>query len=524
MSIKVPQAKIYKTFSVNNLKKQFQPRNIVSAMASDGFLPVIVLEAFVEAGRTYQAYRRGGFDEARERITEEFSGAVFWLGGVTGLNWLFEKLGQKILKLPKVTVDIAKDETRNPLGNFLKGARRTDKNATEITQKLMSKFKFTKVIASVLVANAFIGFVLPKINQAITRSYHRKDKQNQNNKPQNNFIKRPELFDFANGNNNDKKDVTFSGKGLDLLALANNFENKRNWKLLSVDAGTCSGRVYSARNNDERVEIAFRDLSSIYFYMFNMANMNRWLNQLEQGKDCKSRLDTSSAKFATEYMQNYLDTKDGRKVNVEEFVKEFTGKNEELPDVIKAKFNGKNIISLCDLKDSLKGLYSADKVTGLEQIAEEMSKLQPQLQGESILTKGQVKDILNGGHINNPEFLKEFYKNAFGSEKFMDKYKYVSQDSLDKLKKELSQYVESIIKKARETDAKEITLDVLKNASRHNFKMNALNWGVGFVISAAFLSTFIPKLQYLITKTRTGQNSFPGTKEFRESEPVNNVA
>ena len=91
--IKIPQAKIYPTFSVNNIKKTFHPRNVVSAMSSGGFLPVITLEACVEAGRTYQAYKRGGFDEARERITEEFSGAVFWLGGVTGLNWLFEKMG-----------------------------------------------------------------------------------------------------------------------------------------------------------------------------------------------------------------------------------------------------------------------------------------------------------------------------------------------------------------------------------------------------------------------------------------------
>ena len=523
MSIKVPQAKIYKTFSVNNLKKQFQPRNIVSAMASDGFLPVIALEAFVEAGRTYQAYRRGGFDEARERITEEFSGAVFWLGGVTGLNWLFEKLGQKVLQLPKKTVDIAKDDVRNPLVNFLKGEKRTNKNASEITQKLMARFKFTKVIASVLIANAFIGFVLPKINQAITRSYHRKDKQNQNNNPQNDFVKRPEFSDFVNGNE-DNKEVSFSGRGLDLLALANNFENKRNWKLLSVDAGTCSGRVYSARNNDERVEIAFRDLSSIYFYMFNMANMNKWLNQLEQGKGNSTRLDPSSAQFATEYMSNYLDTKSGQKVSVDEFAKEFLGAREGLPEVIKSKFNGKNIINLADFKVALKDLYSADKVAELEAIADKMSELQPQLKGESILTIGQAKDIINGGHINNPEFLKEFYKNAFGSEKFMDKYKYVAQDSLDSLKSDLTKYVESIVKKAKEANVQEITSEALKKASRNNFRMNAINWGAGFAISAAFLSTFIPKLQYLITKKRTGQDGFPGTKEFREQEPVKNAA
>ena len=62
MSIKVPP--------VNT--RVMSSRNFVKQMASDGFLPVIALEAFVEAGRTYQAYQRGGFDEARERITEEF--------------------------------------------------------------------------------------------------------------------------------------------------------------------------------------------------------------------------------------------------------------------------------------------------------------------------------------------------------------------------------------------------------------------------------------------------------------------
>ena len=222
--IKIPKANIYPTFSVANLKKQFQPRNIVSAMASDGFLPVIALEAFVEAGRTYQAYKRGGFDEARERITEEFSGAVFWLGGVTGLNWVFEKLGQKLLKLPEKTVDIAHDETRNPLKKFLRNELK--KNGGTISESLMAKFKFTKVIASVLIANAFIGFILPKINQAITRSYHKNDKNNQGQNPVNNdeFFKRPHLDSF--GQKNDDKDTSFTGKW-DLLTIANNFESKR---------------------------------------------------------------------------------------------------------------------------------------------------------------------------------------------------------------------------------------------------------------------------------------------------------
>ncbi|MBR1425111.1 hypothetical protein IJ579_06070 [bacterium] len=515
MPVKIPQAKIYKTFSAENLKNTFTPRNFVKQMASDGFLPVIALEAFVESGRTYQAYQRGGFDEARERITEEFSGAVFWLGGVTGLNWLFEKAGKKLLKLPKHTVDIASDTTRRPLDNYLAGE--VKKDGTKITRDLMAKFKFTKVIASVLIANGFIGFVLPKINQAITRSYHKNDKKQKQLQPQINseFFKQPTMLEFTGRNN--KKDISFGG-AWDLLAIANNFENKRNWKLLSVDAGTATGRAYSARNNDERIEILFRDLSSIFFYMFNMNLMNKWLNKIEQGRN--SRLDPVSAEFTTEYMQNYLNEKATRTATIEEFAQEMLGNQNELPHTIKEMFKGGKTVTLADFNAELERIGRTD----LKEIATKMSKLQPEIIGEAILTEGQVKDIFTGGHINNPEFLMEFYKNHFGTMfmsdkfKFLEKYKYVADGELDALKADLKAYVESIIKDAKSANIDEITSDLLKKASKKNFRLNALNWGTGFVISAAFLSTFIPKLQYLITKLRTGKDGFPGTEEYRNEK------
>ena len=460
MSIRIPIANTNKVIA----------RNIVKQAASDGFLPVIALEAFVEAGRTYQAYQRGGFDEARERITEEFSGAVFWLGGVTALNYLFEKLGQKILKLPSKTVDIASDNVRKPLDNYLNSE--TTKNGKKILENTMAKFKFAKVISSVIIANAFIGFVLPKINQAITRSYHKNKPQQTENKPLNN------------------------------------------------NAGTASGRAYSARNNDERVEILFRDLSSIYFYMFNMNNMNNWLNRIEQ-KGNPTRLDPVSAEFASKYMQNYMEDSNAEKINVDKFAKDMLGKDIELPQNLKDKFTGKGtkIINTEEFKAELKNLVPPEKLDSFKQIADTMSKLQPKIKGVSILTEGQAKDILSGGHINNPEFLQEFFKNTFGN-KFMEKYSYVAQSDLDNVKKQLVDYVKSIIDTARKTDAKEVTSQMISKASNKNLRMNALNWGAGFVTSALFLSTFIPKLQYQITKWRTGSNSFPGTKEFENKEPA----
>ena len=543
MAVKIPEVNIYPNkLSLGNIKKHLQPRNIVSAMASDGFLPVIALEAFVEAGRTYQAYKRGGFDEARERITEEFSGAVFWLGGVTGLNWLFEKLGRKLLKLPNHTVDIASDDVRKPLDNYLAkekrpkvekviektadGVEKTVKKTvmSEISPNLMARFKFAKVISSVLIANVFIGFILPKINQAITRSYHKNDNkqtQTQNSVNGDNFIKRPDLATFAGTNN---ADSAISFGALNYLKIADAFENNRNVRLLSVDAGTASGRAISARNNSERIEILFRDLSSIYFYMFCMGHVNALLNRIEQGWNNKNttRLDPVSAKFATEYMNNYLD---GKNIKIDEFAQNVLGQDKELPERFVEKFRTNKVITVDDFKHEISQIAElSQNRTEFEQIAQKMSELQPKVKGKSILTKEQVKYILDGGLINDPEFLKAFYTNAYGNTKFTKEYKFVSQTSLNGLKDDLTRYVKSVIEDAKKANLTEISSDLLSKASRKNFKLNALNWGSGFAISALFLSTLIPKMQYLITKLRTGQNAFPGTEQYRHQEEIKQAA
>jgi hypothetical protein len=131
----------------------------------------------------------------------------------------------------------------------------------------------------------------------------------------------------------------------------------------------------------------------------------------------------------------------------------------------------------------------------------------------------EIQDILSGGHINNPEFLQEFFKNRF-KDKFMQPYKFVAQKDLDSYKDELVDYVKSIVEKAKEKNLGEITEKMLQKASNANLKWNAINWGAGFITSAIFLSTIIPKTQYFITKWRTGSDEFPGTAQFREQEGV----
>ena len=67
-------------------------RFVTSLDKSGAILPVLLLEGTVTGGRTYQAYKRDGFVEARERVTEESLGAIFWLFGATLFGKLFANL------------------------------------------------------------------------------------------------------------------------------------------------------------------------------------------------------------------------------------------------------------------------------------------------------------------------------------------------------------------------------------------------------------------------------------------------
>ena len=85
----------------------------------DAMAPIIGLEATVTGGRTVQAHKRGGKDEARERLIEETTGAIVWLGGVKVIN---DCVGDPLLKkLFGGNFDVGTDKVlRTPFENFMK--------------------------------------------------------------------------------------------------------------------------------------------------------------------------------------------------------------------------------------------------------------------------------------------------------------------------------------------------------------------------------------------------------------------
>ena len=540
------------------------PQRFVRGLQIGGTAPLVLLECFVTGGRTLQAAKRGGFDEARERFTEESIGAFFWFCGVKGFNKMNDYIGKWLLKLLTPNFDGKEDDIRKPVTNYLhdekliKAAARGElseeeiastfddamlkrlnklkkrigkiddpNNAAEIIQKRAGKFlreltpkqtavfKSLKIGSSILLANGLVGFAVPHINQKITRILHEK-RQEKHFEKELQYFKPVNMDSFVNKEKAKSKDnVAFTGIApATLLSIANHFENDTVYQLLSTDVGIAGGRAVSARNNHERTEVLFRDLSSIYFYMFNMPNINKWMNMLEDGR--KTRLDPVGAQEVTDLMKDVLK-ENGNKMSVDDFSMKILGNNNNVYKItpeLNAKFKN-GVINLDTFLEhiSKEPTLSAEEIETYSDLAKRMSKLQPAIERKTrILTKTQVKDVFREGYLNMPEFLDSIYGVATAG-KHKNPYKYVAQSDLDGLKDDMYHYVNDIIQKARKA-GKDITPELLEKARRVNFAKNALNWGVGFAISATFLSTLIPKIQYWITKVTTGQNAFPGTTDY----------
>lgn len=479
-----------------SLNIENRARKFISGMAKgDALLPVVLLEGAVIAGRTYHAYDRGGFVEARERGTEEVLGAIFWLGGVAAFNKMGDSLGKKLLKLDDVDFEVGKDAVRNPLKNY-------QNKIPKYGEKTLAAFKFTKIASSILLANAVIGFIVPKLNQAITRKYQ--NSLEEMDKKRENSLKNSDNKDgfIKNAGNKESKGTSFKGSGVqNLLSMAHNFENDAKYKLISTDAGIAGGRAINARNKHERREILFRDLSSIYFYMFCKNHINSLLNLLTNGRT--TRLDPVSANTLDAHLRENLKDKT---YSAEEFEKLALGnRNAQVPERVQ---NG--------LKNGIIELDEFKKIVGdnseIAKRAEEMSKLQPKLGKVSILTAEQLKDVYSNGLIDNPKMLNQVFE-QFSDKKSTNPMKYFPEKDLRDLKQRMVDYVQDIIKKSKAT-GEGITLNTLKKASKANMIKNSINIGAGFAISAYFLSTAIPKIQYWMTRRRTGEDKFPGVQKY----------
>lgn len=476
---------------------------ITKMTKADALAPIVALESVVVTGRTYQAYKRGKGDEARERFLEETTGSLVWLCGVAALNELGDKLLGKILRKPGANFDVGTDKVlRTPFDNFMKKVAPKGFSGTQV-----ALLKGAKVLSSIVLANLFIGFVVPKINHYITKTVNnnKKDLEEQNKV----------VTEEKNAQN-----PTFKGAMNALNVFTNAIENTNTGKLLSTDFGIAGGRMYNARTKEERREIAFRDLGSIYFYMWAQGHVGNLLNLAESGK--ATRLNPSTAATVDKHLNNYLKSHGGE-MSVEDFKKAVIGNTSDVKLPENIKYETQELSALGKLFKSQP--LQVAKISDLENIitdsetlkrVREMAKLQPERLGEAVITKQQLVDAFNGAEITNPELLDEAFKEFTGGA-HNNEFKFVSNSKLEKLKKEMIEYAETICKESK--DGK-VNADLLKKVKNKNMMYNGINFAAGFGVAALFLSTLIPKIQYYITRKTTGIDAFPGTYDYEHKKDM----
>ena len=572
------------------INKTSPVRSFVTSLNKKGaILPVLLLEATVTGGRTYQAYQRDGFVEARERITEESLAAIFWLFGATMAAALFDKIGQMFMKIPKNMPDVGRDNLRSPFNNYINKIStilEMSPKQKEAVKNNLARFSVGKTFASLITACLFIGYVVPKLNQGITKHiFGKMDKKDPNHEKApdpytnkltlkdaraifsakgisinavENFKARQNKTNIVSGTNN--KTPSFKAGADSLLRIVQNFQTNDVWKLLGTDVGTVTGRTANARNNDERVEIMFRDISSIYFYCFSMPAIVAFMNKKDTFKGLNTKLNPMSAMEVHNHMVRKMAESGYEQMTPQSFKNMMLGRelDENEKSILKKAFPDSKPAST---KKVFFGLFNkkvpqvygsttlenfakivdeniADKALAesIKAKAAEASKMQPLKEGVAMITESQAEDTLRGGEIRNQNFLRKVIGNTFEdfivkpenydaagnplNEKIKklthplsNKYKFIDNNEIEQTRKEIFDYVEAIAKEA-ENKKQNVNFELMKKMNKRNMTKGGVFMLLAMGVSSLFLSTIIPKVQYYITYLRTGKNSFPGTENM----------
>ena len=572
------------------INKTSPVRSFVTSLNKKGaILPVLLLEATVTGGRTYQAYQRDGFVEARERITEESLAAIFWLFGATMAAALFDKIGQMFMKIPKNMPDVGRDNLRSPFNNYINKIStilEMSPQQKEAVKNNLARFSVGKTFASLITACLFIGYVVPKLNQGITKHiFGKMDKKDPNHEKApdpytnkltlkdaraifsakgisinavENFKARQNKTNIVSGTNN--KTPSFKAGADSLLRIVQNFQTNDVWKLLGTDVGTVTGRTANARNNDERVEIMFRDISSIYFYCFSMPAIVAFMNKKDTFKGLNTKLNPMSAMEVHNHMVRKMAESGYEQMTPQSFKNMMLGRelDENEKSILKKAFPDSKPAST---KKVFFGLFNkkvpqvygsttlenfakivdeniADKTLAesIKAKAAEASKMQPLKEGVAMITESQAEDTLRGGEIRNQNFLRKVIGNTFEdfivkpenydaagnplNEKIKklthplsNKYKFIDNNEIEQTRKEIFDYVEAIAKEA-ENKKQNVNFELMKKMNKRNLTKGGVFMLLAMGVSSLFLSTIIPKVQYYITYLRTGKNSFPGTENM----------
>ncbi len=232
--------------------------NIISAIGNNSSVyPLIVRDCGIEVpSKVAMTYNQNlkdskqmAYNATRERLIDEYGTSIIWLGGIPAMekicNWGIKKMGYS----PNVNSSLLKESSNQGLKyNIEKFKNLAPNEVKEMEKVLNNKATYQKLLAgkfilSTAIPVALMGYFLPKMNFALTDKIR---KRQENSKEGVNLIK--ETIDSKTCSS------TPSFKGITSTLANMSTVNK----MAITDGGLTVGRVGTARNKFERIEMGFK--------------------------------------------------------------------------------------------------------------------------------------------------------------------------------------------------------------------------------------------------------------------------
>lgn len=234
--------------------------NIISAIGNNSSIyPLLVRDCCIEAPSKILIARKENLKESkeiandatREKIIDEYATSGIWLGGIPMVEYFSDKFISKKGYNPIVNLNLFKAEKNKEAYqgieyNINKFKNIQAKDVQDAVQDLIkvknNKGSFEKLLtkkfcAATIIPTIIMGFVLPKLNFALTKKI-RERKAPQKAEP--------------------KKEISFTGSFTSQIANLRTVD-----KMAISDGGLTVGRVTTSRNKDEAWANAFRMIGSM---------------------------------------------------------------------------------------------------------------------------------------------------------------------------------------------------------------------------------------------------------------------
>lgn len=274
--------------------------NIISAIGNNSSIyPLLVRDCCIEAPSKILIARRENSKESqikandatREKIIDEYATSAIWLGGIPAVEKLADKYISKKGYNPNVNIKLF-GEGKKEGSSLVQGIEYNIKKFSQYSNKdvqdavadlikvrdnkaIYEKFLTKKFAAATIIPTLIMGFVLPKLNFALTR----KVKENRNtqlplNVPTKSFtsLNRTKFSDFYEKQN---KDIAFTGGLTSTIASLRTVD-----KMAISDGGLTVGRVSTSRNKEEGYANAFRMIGSMILNFVTPVYIAKGLDKL----------------------------------------------------------------------------------------------------------------------------------------------------------------------------------------------------------------------------------------------------